>query len=104
MSGVEDLKIAHGADLAGILEMCANPRVSGLTTNPTPMHKASVKDYEAFARKLLERVIDQPISFEVLPTTSRPRSIRVAASRPWGKNVHVKIPVTNTKRRGDRAQ
>jgi transaldolase len=72
MSRVEDLKItifADGADIAGILEICANPRVSGLTTNPTPMHKASVKDYEAFACKLLERVIDQPISFEVLPTT-----------------------------------
>ena len=54
--GVDDLRIklfADGADLAGMVEMYADPKIKGFTTNPTLMNKAGVADYEAFSRDLL---------------------------------------------------
>jgi transaldolase len=87
---------ADGADLDGILAMYKNPLIKGFTTNPSLMRKAGIKDYEAFARRLVAAVPDRPISFEVFADTPRDmiRQARVIAS--WGKNVNVKIPVTNT--------
>ena len=99
MPHVSDLKIkifADGADFDGIIAMTKNPLVSGFTTNPTLMRKAGISDYEAFARKLLKAVTDRPISFEVF-ADDFPSMIaqgRIIAS--WGRNVNVKVPVTNT--------
>jgi transaldolase len=100
MPRVEDLKIkifADGADLGGILEMHANPRIAGFTTNPSLMRKAGVTDYEAFARKLLETITDRPISFEVFAEDFAAMIDQGRAIASWGNNVHVKVPVTNTK-------
>lgn len=95
----DDLKIklfADGADLAGMLEMYANPSIKGFTTNPTLMHKAGVEDYEAFSKDLLAKIPDRPVSLEVfaddLPEMER--QARKIAS--WGPNVNVKIPVSTT--------
>jgi transaldolase len=100
MPRVDDLKIkifADGADFDGIVAMTKNPLVAGFTTNPTLMRKAGVTDYEAFARKLLKVVTDRPISFEVFADDfpSMIEQGRVIAS--WGRNVNVKVPVSNTK-------
>ena len=57
---------ADGADLAQILELAGDPRVSGFTTNPSLMWKAGLTDYSEFARSLLEQITDKPISFEVV--------------------------------------
>jgi transaldolase len=87
---------ADGADLDGILELAANPRIEGFTTNPTLMRKAGLSDYTTFARRLLEQITKHPISFEVFaddPDEMR-RQARLIAS--WGENVYVKIPVTTT--------
>src|SRR5262249_38051761 len=55
-------------------------------------------DYEAFAREILERVKDRPISFEVFSDafSEMERQARKIAS--WADNVFVKIPITNTQR------
>ncbi len=88
---------ADGADKDGILKLNANPLIQGMTTNPTLMRKAGVKDYEAFARDLLQTVTSKPISFEVfsdeLPEMRR-QALKIAA---WGRNVYIKIPITNTR-------
>src|SRR6185295_5183315 len=64
---------------------------------PTLMRKAGVTDYERFARELLRAVPDRPISLETFsddfPEMER-QALKIAA---WGKNVYVKIPVTNTR-------
>jgi transaldolase len=88
---------ADGADKASMLDMHSRPYIKGLTTNPTLMRKAGVTDYEAFARKLLKVVTDRPISFEVFADDfpSMIEQGRVIAS--WGRNVNVKVPVSNTK-------
>ena len=88
---------ADGADITGIEEMSANSLISGFTTNPTLMRKAGVKNYASFAKEVLAIVPTKPVSFEVFaddfPTMER-QALEIAS---WGKNVNVKIPVTNTR-------
>jgi transaldolase len=100
MPHVHDLKIkifADGADFDGIIAMTKNPLVSGFTTNPTLMRKAGISDYEAFARKLLHVVTDHPISFEVFADDFPSMVAQGQTIASWGRNVNVKVPVTNTK-------
>lgn len=87
---------ADGADLRGMIEMTKNPYVSGFTTNPTLMNKAGVRDYEAFAREILAHVTDKPISFEVFADDEAEIERQANKIASWGRNVFVKIPVTNT--------
>jgi transaldolase len=60
------------------------------------MRKSGVSDYEGFARKLLARITDRPISLEVFADEHAEmlRQARLIAS--WGRNVYVKVPVTDT--------
>jgi transaldolase len=87
---------ADGADLDGILALASDPRIEGFTTNPTLMRKAGLSHYAEFARRLLERVTEHPISFEVF--ADDPEAIRRQAHliASWGENVYVKVPVTTT--------
>lgn len=88
---------ADGADKAGILSLNANPLIQGMTTNPTLMRKAGIKDYEAFAKEVLQSVTAKPISFEVFSDEfpeMRRQALKIAS---WQKNVYVKIPITNTR-------
>jgi transaldolase len=89
---------ADGADLQGMMEMYADPLIKGFTTNPTLMRKAGVQNYEVFARQVIEAIPDRPISFEVFADeidVMEEQALKIAS---WGKNVNVKIPVTNTKK------
>jgi transaldolase len=99
MKALSTLKIkvfADGADKAGMLEMYRNPLIKGFTTNPTLMRKAGITDYQAFAQDVIRTIPDRPISFEVFSDdfAEMKRQARIIAT--WGKNVYVKIPVTNT--------
>jgi transaldolase len=84
--------------LEDILELAARPYIRGFTTNPTLMRKAGVTDYESFARLVLERVTDLPVSFEVFSDEigeMRRQALEIAS---WAPNVYVKVPITNTRR------
>jgi transaldolase len=87
---------ADGADLDGILALAEDPNIAGFTTNPTLMWKAGLTDYADFAQRLLERITNHPISFEVFADDADEmrRQARLIAS--WGDNVYVKIPITTT--------
>jgi transaldolase len=100
VSGLPGFRIklyADGADLNGMVEEYKKGIASGFTTNPTLMKKAGVTNYEEFAKAALKAIPDLPISFEVfsddLPGMER-EARKIAG---WGKNVYIKIPVTNTK-------
>jgi transaldolase len=100
MRQFKDLKIkifADGADINSMKKVYGEGLVKGFTTNPTLMKKDGVTDYEDFAKKILKEITDLSISFEVFSDDfgSMEREARKIAS--WGKNVAVKIPVTNTK-------
>jgi transaldolase len=88
---------ADGADLAGIREMAANPAIGGFTTNPTLMRKAGVSDYKAFALQALQVVAGRPISFEVFADEFGEMEKQAHEIASWGRNIYVKIPVTNTR-------
>jgi len=100
MRTLKDLKVkifADGADKKGMLELNANPLIQGMTTNPTLMHKVGITDFEAFARDILQTVTEKSLSLEVFsdefPEMKR-QALKIAG---WGKNVYVKIPITNTR-------
>jgi len=96
---VSDLKVkifADGADKAAMLKLYANPMVSGFTTNPSLMRKAGVSDYAAFAKEILAAIPDRPISFEVFSDDFAEMAKQARVITTWGKNVYVKIPISNT--------
>jgi transaldolase len=100
VNDVNKLKVklfADGADLAGMKEMAANPMIKGFTTNPTLMRKAGVTDYKAFALEVLKVIKDRSVSFEVFADSFGEMEAQALEIASWGKNVNVKIPVTNTK-------
>lgn len=99
MISLNDLNVqiyADGADKAGILDLYSKPYIKGLTTNPTLMNKAGIKDYEAFSKDILESVTDKPISLEVFTddlVEMKRQALKIAS---WGSNVYTKIPITNS--------
>jgi transaldolase len=101
MKSISDLKVkvfADGADKQGMLEMYRNPLIKGFTTNPTLLRKAGVANYEEFALDILKSIPDRPISFEVFSDEFEEMEAQARKIAGWGKNVFVKIPITNTRR------
>ena len=101
MKSLDQLKVrifADGADKAGMLDVYRHPHVKGFTTNPTLMRKAGISDYEAFAKDILSVIPDRSISFEVFADEFPEMERQARRIATWGKNVSVKIPITNTKR------
>jgi len=71
--------------------------VKGFTTNPTLMKKAGAKDYKAYSKKILKICYDKPVSLEVFADDYHNMRDQALKINTWGKNVYVKIPVTNSK-------
>ena len=88
---------ADGADLKQIIDLYANPVIKGFTTNPSLMRKAGVLNYEGFAREVLDKIKDRPVSFEVFADELSTILVQARVIASWGPNVNVKLPVTNTK-------
>jgi transaldolase len=87
---------SDGADRASMLEMAKNPKIQGLTTNPTLMKKAGVTDYRSFCKDILKEIKDKPISFEVFADDFNEMEKQAQEIATWGANVYVKIPITNS--------
>jgi transaldolase len=100
MKTLAQLKVkifADGADLDGMLELYRDPYIKGFTTNPTLMHMSGISNYERFAKQVLEQIPDRPISFEVFSDEFDEMEKQARKIFAWGRNVFVKIPVTNTR-------
>jgi transaldolase len=98
---IEDLNIkifSDGADKQDMLEMNSKAFIKGLTTNPSLMKKAGIKDYEAFAKDILSTIKNKPISFEVFSDDFNDMERQAMKIASWGDNVYAKIPITNTKK------
>ena len=101
MKKIDNLNVkifADGADKLGMMEMYAKPYIKGLTTNPTLMKKAGVKDYRSFCKDILSSIKDKPLSFEVFSDDFIEMERQAMEIASWGENVYVKIPITNTKK------
>jgi transaldolase len=100
MPKLSDLKVklfTDGADKAQIVEMAKQAWIAGFTTNPSLLKKAGVSDYERYARDLVAAVPDRHISFEVFSDDIPEMVAQARVITTWGKNVHVKLPVTTTR-------
>tara|TARA_A100001011_G_C14260799_1_gene822310 strand:+ start:1066 stop:1779 length:714 start_codon:yes stop_codon:yes gene_type:complete len=89
---------ADGAEIESIKKLNSNKFIKGFTTNPSLMKKAGINNYKDFAIKLLSEIKDKPISFEVFSDEIPEMEKQAYEISKWGKNVNVKIPVTNTKK------
>ena len=87
---------SDGADKQDMIDMAQLPHIKGLTTNPTLMMKAGIKNYEQFAKEILLEIKDKPISFEVFSDDFEEMESQALKIASWGENVYVKIPITNT--------
>ena len=70
--------------------------VKGFTTNPSLMRKAGAKNYSNYSKKILG-ITKKPVSFEVFADDVEEMISQGMKINKWGKNVFVKVPVTNSK-------
>ena len=71
--------------------------VKGFTTNPSLMRKAGAKDYKSYSKKILKICNNKPVSLEVFADEYEEMKSQAIKINTWGKNVYVKIPVSNSK-------
>ncbi len=101
MKQLKDLNVKIFADTANYEELkqiCLLDGIQGITTNPTLMKKAGIKDYESFARDVLNICGNKAVSFEVFSDDFDEMEQQALTIASWGENVYVKIPVINTKK------
>ena len=89
---------ADGADISTFESLNKNNLISGFTTNPTLMRKVGIKNYKNFAKEILDIVKEKPVSFEVFADDIDEMEEQAFEISSWGKNVNIKIPITNTKK------
>ncbi len=70
--------------------------VKGFTTNPSLMRKAGAKDYFKYSNEIL-KITKKPVSCEVFADNVENMILQGKKISFWGKNVYVKVPVTNSK-------
>ena len=70
--------------------------VKGFTTNPSLMRKAGAKDYSKYCKNIL-KITKKPISFEVFADDNKNIIKQALKIKEWGKQIYVKVPVTNSK-------
>ena len=85
------------ADLSLIIRFSKKKIVRGFTTNPSLMRKAGAKDYKSYSKQILKVCPKKPISFEVFADDQNSMIDQGKKINSWGKNVYVKVPVTNSK-------
>ena len=84
------------ADIGIIKKFNKKNIVKGFTTNPSLMRKAGAVNYKKYCKNIL-KVTKKPISFEVFADDQKNMYLQGIKINSWGKNIYVKIPVTNSK-------
>ena len=98
MSKALSIKVfSDGAVLETMLHDLNSGLVTGFTTNPSLMKKAGITSYIGFAKDVLKEITDYPVSFEVFADDLEGMEQEARRIAALGDNVHVKIPVTNSK-------
>ena len=84
------------ADINLIKKFNKKKIVKGFTTNPSLMRKAGAKDYSKYCKNIL-KITKKPISFEVFADDNKNIIKQALKIKDWGKQIYVKVPVTNSK-------
>ena len=61
------------------------------------MRKAGAKNYKTYSQKILKICNNKPVSLEVFGDNYKDMKKQALKINTWGKNVYVKVPVTNSK-------
>jgi len=85
------------AELDVIKKFNKKKLVKGFTTNPSLMRKAGAKNYKTYSQKILKICNNKPVSLEVFGDNYKDMKKQALKINTWGKNVYVKVPVTNSK-------
>ena len=85
------------ADVSLIKKFNKKKIVKGFTTNPSLMRKAGAKDYKSYSKKILKICNNKPVSLEVFADEYEPMKIQAMKINTWGKNVYVKVPISNSR-------
>ncbi len=84
------------ADINQIKKFNKKKIVKGFTTNPSLMRKAGAKNYTKYSKDILA-ITNKPVSCEVFADNSKEMISQGKKINKWGRNVYVKVPVTNSK-------
>ena len=85
-----------GADLSTMMKYNSQDYIKGFTTNPTLLKNSGVKNFKDFAKKVLIKINKKPVSLEVFSDSIDEMGIQAKKINFLGKNVYVKIPITNS--------
>ncbi len=69
--------------------------VKGFTTNPSLMRKAGAKNYSKYSKEII-KITNKPVSCEVFADDIKNMILQGNQISKWGKNVYVKVPITNS--------
>ena len=84
------------ADIKLIKKFNKKNIVKGFTTNPSLMRKAGAKNYLNYSKRILN-ITNKPVSCEVFADDVKNMISQGNIISKLGKNVYVKVPVTNSK-------
>ncbi len=84
------------ADINQIKKFNKKKIVKGFTTNPSLMRKAGARNYTKYSKDILS-ITNKPVSCEVFADNSKEMISQGNKINKWGRNVYVKVPVTNSK-------
>ncbi|WP_136288109.1 transaldolase [Streptococcus pyogenes] len=87
---------SDGAVLETMLKDLQTGLVTGFTTNPSLMKKAGISSYIGFAKEVLAKITDYPVSFEVFADDLASMEKEAEKIASLGDNVYVKISVTTS--------
>lgn len=86
-----------GADFDSMKFFYKKSFVKGFTTNPSLMNSSGIKNYKEFSKKALKIIKNKSLSLEVFSDDLNEMERQANIISTWGKNIYVKIPITNTK-------
>ncbi len=84
------------ADILKIKQFNKKKIVKGFTTNPSLMRKAGAVNYSDYSKEII-KLTRKPVSCEVFADDPKNMKLQGMIISKWGKNVYVKVPVTNSK-------
>ena len=84
------------ADINLIKKFNKKTIVKGFTTNPSLIRKAGATNYSKYCKNIL-KITKKPISFEVFADDNKNIIKQAIKIKDWGKQIYVKVPVTNSK-------
>ncbi len=85
------------ADMKQMKEFYESGKIQGITTNPSLIRQAGVQNYSEYVKTVSQAFPAMPLSLEVFADELDEMYEQAIKLAQLGKNIYVKIPITNTK-------